>query len=237
MNPFPDSPNGLVYYSEQDLINRQFLIDDISNRIKTTFKKANRAIDFIRIETPCLVPQTIIAEHLDAQFPLWSAVSTSDSEKLWLRPESTKGTYQMFDVLFPQDSEFKKNLPVCLWQSGLSFRVEQDKTFRHLRFKQFYQLEFQIAYSETTKADYHLIAADTMHKFLLDRFPSMFVAREYLKDDELPFYSKTTADLYLSQENERWEVIAISNRTDFKVPIIEISCGLDRLTYLLGSNR
>lgn len=241
MRPLPNAPNGLVCYTEKDIFYREFLIVAISSYLRQVFKDANRAIEFMRVETPCLVPTDLVQDHITSKFPLWCALPTDGEmwaknqpeENVWLRPESTKGTYQMFDVLFPQDQEFLKHLPLCLWQSGLSFRVEQDKTFSHLRFKQFYQLEFQIAYSSTTKADYHTIAVQAMQKFLRQHFALFACRTEQLNAPDLPFYSDLTTDLYLSDGSQEWEVIAISKRKDFKVPILEISCGLDRLTHLI----
>ena len=48
--------------------------------------------------------------------------------------------------------------------------------------------------------------------------------------ETMPFYSKKTTDLYLDE----WEVIAISSRTDFKYPVLEVSCGLDRLVAIFA---
>ncbi len=221
MKPMPEWPNGLIYHTEQDIRIREFLILDISSRLRAAFKKLNRAIDFVRVETPCIIPEELLAKHREADFDLWKL---EDSE-FCLRPESTIGTYLMFSVLFPQKKQLERNLPLCLWQSGLSFRVEQDKTFTNLRFKQFYQLEFQLAFREGTQADYHACAVDTMREFL--RRQPLEYREEELEADR-PFYSERTTDIYLDQ----WEVVAVSSRTDFDYPVVEVSCGLDRLTMV-----
>ncbi len=246
MKPITDWPNGLVYYDEADIETREFLIRFISRELRDAMRKLNRGIDFVRVETPCLIPQQIAQPHIDAKFPLWQVAWKQDTDALipeevtgfYLRPESTHCTYAMFRELYPESLRLKKVLPLCLWQAGLSFRVEQDKTFRNLRFKQFYQMEFQLAYAEGTKADYHAHAVEAMKVILESLFPQfqekLFPNRDdnasiYSVDleheDEIPFYSERTTDLYVLDH----EVVAISSRTDFEYPILEISCGLDRL--------
>ena len=221
MQPVPTWPNGLVYYTADDIRIRDFLVSEISEKLKASFKQLNRAIDFVRVETPCLVPQSIVQDHLNDDFELWKI----EKEDLYLRPESTKGTFLMFPVVCPQAKQLAKSLPLCLWQTGLSFRAEQDKTFANLRFKQFYQLEFQLAYHDGTMADYHACAVESIQKILHHLFPQKNVTTE---NPSPPFYSRKTTDVYLHEK----EAVAISNRTDFKYPILEVSCGLDRLTAI-----
>ncbi len=238
MKPMNDWPNGLVYHTETDIKTREYLIEYITRELRDRMRQLNRAIDFIRVETPCLIPQKIAQPHIDSSFPLWNVSDDDLQEQFYLRPESTHGTYAMFEELFPEEKHLKKVLPLCIWQAGLSFRIEQDKTFRNLRFKQFYQLEFQMAYAEDTKANYHAHAADEMETILCDLFPLYHEQKKVYQlvlqndqvsgsrdEDSLPFYSSRTTDLYVDQ----WEVVAISSRTDFRFPILEISCGLDRL--------
>ena len=118
-------------------------------------------------------------------------------------------------------------MPLCLYQVSLSFRDEKDKTFNNMRFKQFYQLEFQLAYGASTKADYHVSAVDSVVNLLSRLFPSREIRAEVLNED-CPFYSEKTTDIYI----DRWEIVAISSRTDYIHPIVEISCGLDRLVAI-----
>lgn len=235
MKPIPGWPNGLVYYDEADIEAREFLIRFISRELRNAMRQLNRFIDFVRVETPCLIPSQIAQPHIDAEFPLWEAkeANWTSAEPLYLRPESTHCTYAMFRELYPEKLRLMKVLPLCLWQAGLSFRIEQDKTFRNLRFKQFYQMEFQLAYDEGTRADYHAHAVKSMKVILESLFPQ-FTERtdneniysvDLEQEDEIPFYSKKTTDLYVLDR----EVVAISSRTDFEHPILEISCGLDRL--------
>ena len=237
MKPIPGWPNGLVYYDEADIEAREFLIRFISRELRDAMRQLNRGIDFIRVETPCLVPQEIVQPHVDAEFPLWQVSDPSEQpdavkDKLWLRPESTHCTYAMFRELYSESLRLIRVLPLCLWQAGLSFRVEQDKTFRNLRFKQFHQMEFQLAYSEGTKADYHLHAVRAMQDILDKLFPQWtpdnIDSVDMEHEDEIPFYSEKTTDLYVLDR----EVVAISSRTDFEYPILEISCGLDRLLVI-----
>ena len=253
VKPIEGWPNGLICYTEADIRAREYLIQTISHHMRDWMRKLNPQIEFERVETPCMIPLAVAQAHVNANFPLWHAsggpveqIEDYDDEHFWLRPESTAGTYLMFDVLFPQDKQFRKRLPFCLWQAGLSFRREQDKTFSNLRFKQFYQLEFQLAYAEGTKADYHEHAVEGIMELMEFLFPlwnqlgllggnglwAIKVGEERAHDqpqiEKLPFYSSQTTDIYIGSR----EVVAISTRTDFKVPVLEISCGLDRLTAL-----
>jgi len=256
-------PNGLVWYNEDDLRIRDFLIGEISSRLRSSFRGLNKAIDFIRVETPCMVPAGAVEAHLATGFPLWGMSPTSQMETatqepspgdskrhterlhppvpdpnpetaLCLRPETTRGSLMVLPMLFPQQSNLEKNLPVCVWQHGLSFRVEQDKSFGNLRFKTFYQMEFQLVYAEGTKADYYGSAVRFCREILAFIFPAIGISVVDLKgSNDLPFYSAATSDLYLKQSSgNSHEVIAVSQRTDFDYPVVEISCGLDRLTHL-----
>lgn len=243
MKPVTGWPNGLICYTESDIRAREHLIRSISCYMEDWMRKLNRGISFERVETPCLIPNEVASAHIEADFPLWHVsggqierIEDYDEQHLWLRPESTAGTYKMFSELYPQENHLRKVLPLCLWQVSLSFRLEQDKTFTNLRFKQFYQLEFQLAYAEGTKADYHAHAVEGMKSLLRFLFPlyerdkmiSSVVLSDADKDDRRPFYSAKTTDLYIGET----EVIAISTRTDFRYPLLEISCGLDRLTAI-----
>ncbi len=247
MKPVTGWPNGLICYTEADIRAREYLIRAISCSMQDWMRTLNRGISFERVETPCLIPKEVASAHIDADFPLWHVSGgqlekIEDDEHLWLRPESTAGTYKMFSELYPQESHLRKVLPLCLWQVSLSFRREQDKTFSNLRFKQFYQLEFQLAYAEGTKADYHTHAVEGMIELLKFLFPlcardksiyPLILGDEI--DEQRPFYSAKTTDIYVTDT----EMVAISTRTDFRYPILEISCGLDRLTalYQLGFDR
>lgn len=243
MKPIPGWPNGLIYYDEADIEAREFLISFISRELRDAMRQLNRGIDFMRVETPCLIPQEIAEPHIKADFPLWNVsdrkadLKADTQDRLWLRPESTHCTYAMFREFFRDTLRLKKVLPLCLWQVGLSFRVEQDKTFRNLRFKQFYQMEFQLAYADGTMANYHSHAVKSVTELLCKLFPQWAEADQQMgnmgsissveleDEDEIPFYSERTTDIYVLDR----EVVAISTRKDFEYPILEISCGLDRL--------
>ena len=222
-----DWSNGFVFQSAHDIRIRGFLTEDLARRLEEGFKELNRAINFIRVETPCIVPERIVEQHQSAEFPVWEVGHEQFVGKLFLRPETTKGTYTAIQMLFPQASLLKKQLPVCVWQSGKSFRVEQDKAFRNLRFKEFYQLEFQLVYSEGTAADYHVAAVEVIQDILFRIYGRRRI-RAIVVEDDRPFYSTKTTDIYLDDH----EIVAISNRTDFEHPVLEVACGLDRLVAL-----
>lgn len=228
MNPMPNWPNGLVYRDEHDIRTREFLITEIAARLQTAWQTLSPAVQFVRVETPCLVPTAVVQQHIDAKFELFRI----DGTDLYLRPESTYGTYALFPVVFPQTGQLKKRLPLCLWQAGLSFRAEQDHPFSQLRFKEFWQLEFQLAYAPDTKEDYLKCARVAMCRLLRRLFKFRYtVSIDAVPKTELPFYSEETINLYVRIH----EVMALSRRTDFDYPVVEVSCGLDQLVTLFSA--
>jgi histidyl-tRNA synthetase len=208
---------GLVIYDEQDLIIRRYIVENITSRLKEMFNKLNPAIRMFQVETPTLTPHALLQSHIDTNFDL---VEAGD---FCLRPETTRGTYEAIKSMYPQQEQLRKALPLCVWQFGKSYRNEQKRPFSELRFKEFYQLEYQLIYSMDTKADYHAYMSDGMTDvlgFILNKRISI----DTVKD--LPHYSEKTTDLYY----DKHELVAISSRKDFSPhKVLEISCGLDRI--------
>jgi len=202
-----DYGNGLVFYNEKDIQLREYLTNKIYTLIRDTLHKENKSITFERVETPTLLLPELLKSHIEQKFELIQA------GKHYLRPETTKGLYKVLE---------NKKLPHCVWQIGKSYRDEKLGKFRikNLRFREFYQLEFEIAFSENTKCDYMEVVKNELIK--------EFGFNEVVPDD-LPHYSKKTIDLYLQGH----ETVALSYREDFNFPIFEVSVGMDRLVYLM----
>lgn len=196
--------NGLVYWNEQEIEKRDCLTRQLICDVKNTLYEINPAIQMFRVETPCLMQQDWAKGHL----PFYKI-----DERYALRGESTQGTYWVMD---------KENykLPVVVYQINKSFRDEESNAMRisNHRYREFYQAEFQLFYSPDTKADYH--------QMFIDKFKDWGIVVEC--GDDKPPYSLRTTDL----EIDNVEVASLSTRKDYKLPVFEMSFGLDRYLKL-----
>lgn len=204
-------------WNEQEIVRRENLIREIPLLLNNTWRELNSAVKMERVETPILTPANKLQSHIDVGFDLISA-----GERGYLRPETTAGTYEAFNLKFPPE-KIKKSLPYCLWQVGLSFRDEANaETMRasKLRLVQFYQMEFQLFASDGSKAPYIESALQT----LVDMYGGEIVVA-----DELPHYSEKTLDWHIGE----LEVAGCSIRKDWEHgTVFEVAIGLDRLVAL-----
>ena len=205
-------------WDESEIILRENLIREIPHLLYTAFNELNRAVRFKRVETPILTPASKLQSHIDVGFEL---INTGN--RGYLRPETTAGTYEAFDIL-TQGKELRKELPLCVWQVGLSFRDEKYADAMRaskLRLVQFYQMEFQLFCSKDTKAPYLETALDVLTK----HYGGTSVVA-----DELPHYSAKTLDWHIGD----LEVAGCSERLDWEQgKVYEIAIGLDRLVAML----
>jgi glycyl-tRNA synthetase len=219
MKPF-EAKNGFVVYDESDIAFREYAIREISTRLYNALRDLNSAWRFHRVETPLLIPSEAVSKEYDENYYF------KTGEDLALRPETTWCSYEMLrQKLRSHDSK----LPLCVWQAGKSFRNEQDKTFKNIRFKEFYQLEFQCAYAEGSKANYLDCLYSTTHNVLEALVPHRSL--EGNVSDRIPSYSEETLDIEDRTEGRVIELASISKRTDFDHPVVEVAIGLDRLLY------
>jgi len=216
----PIFTNATVSWSEFEITRRESLIREIPALLIDTWRNLNPAVKMERCETPILVPRERLASHIATGFEL---LEVKSERNLFLRPETTVGTYESFDQKFPDKALMKKYLPFCMWQVGCSFRDEKcADTMRasQLRLIQFYQMEFQLFTSLGTKAPYleEALAA------LTGRYGGTIVEAK-----ELPHYSSKTLDWELNG----LEVAGCSVRSDWEHGIVfEVAIGLDRLVAL-----
>lgn len=228
--------NGLVHWTERDIRVRESAITHLSAEVSTTLKAINPAWDICRVEAPLLVPRTMISEaYGDEDIFVQQRLSEHDHE-LVLRPETTPSTYVYMTHLLA--SHAKVRLPLCVWQAGKSFRREQDQATKHVRLKEFWQMEFQCAYAADTANDYHGAVLEPVRRMLagITRLPTRIVP-----SDRLPAYSEITMDVEVDNGDKWMEVASISRRTDFpaiksgsreiEVKVLEIAIGLDRCVY------
>jgi glycyl-tRNA synthetase (class II) len=227
-------PQGFVLYNEKDLMARQIIVSVFTNKLQSALTELNRAVRFVQIETPMLTYKEALKGHEAIGFDLVKAgFAKHGASEMYLRPETTFGTYAAFRTLYPEEQKRKKEMPLCLWQYGKSFRDEQSRPFSELRFKEFYQLEYQLFFAPDSKADYFgtaLSAAGGAVKSILGLESAMYVP---VKADQLAHYSTRTTDLYMPFLNEKdnIEMAAVSERSDFEgAKVVEVSVGLDRLT-------
>lgn len=197
----------------------------------------NPAWKFHRIEAPTLIPISSISSEYDED----SFFRVND--RLALKPETTTTSYQYAEMLVSMSSA-RKTLPACIWQCSKSYRNEQDKTLKHIRLKEFYQLEFQFIYPEDSKADYVSFFREATFRAITKHFKHTKIRT--VESDRLPHYSQSTHDIEIaladsfqtaassddSSELYWIEVASMSDRTDCPIPNtrnIEIAIGIDRL--------
>jgi len=214
--------NGLPGWSEGQIELREQTITNIHRHVKSILLRTNPAWHMMRVETPLLMPDTMISNSYSTD------EYYSVGEGLALRPETTAGSYEFIKKLFDNQPMKWQKPPICIWQSGKSFRKEQDQPSKYCRFKEFYQLEFQCIYNKDSKCDYHTELVEGLGKAFLN---SRTVA-----SDRLPAYSAITTDIELPYKGRWMEIASISKRTDFdnKHDVVEVAFGLDRLVLTAG---
>lgn len=185
-----------------------------------------------------LVPQSMISPSYDGE-DVFFLEREMMSEKMVLRPETTAGSYMA--ARRELDHGGLKRLPLCVWQSGKSYRVEKSDgaSPSELRYNEFTQAEWQCISREDTKADYRAAVMPALARTL-----SWLTGCEnrIIPSDRLPGYSRETLDVEVfrparPESPAAWkEVCSVSLRTDFvyeKSPnpllVLELAVGLDRV--------
>ena len=204
--------NGDVFWESKEIEFRHFIVNQVKDCLERSLRDQNNAFRFFQIESPILTPLSkIIDGYRDECFI---------ADTYALRPETTMGSYAYIEHLLVDKAQ---KLPFCVWQCGKSFRKEQDQPLTKMKLKEFYQLEFQMIYSESTKCDYSIKAIEAVKEFLCSILDD--VTEE--PSDRLPDYSESTTDLI----SNGMEIASISKRKDFQHPVLEFAFGLDRIVY------
>ena len=147
-------------------------------------------------------------------------------KQLVLRPETTMGSYAYARHLLNPHNAVKVMPPLVIYQHGKSFRREQDQPTKFMRLKEFYQLEFQILYSPSTKNDYSITLIPAVQKMIQEMIGPCHVE----DSDRLPSYAEWTKDIICDKTG--MEVCSMSKRTDYEnMNIIEVAIGTDRCIY------
>ena len=234
--------NGLVHWTERDIRLRDMMTAHFAGEVAAFLKSTNPAWDIRRVEAPLLTPRELISDaYGPADVFLQQQLSPHDRQ-LVLRPETTPSTYAYMQHLL--GSHQRVRLPLCVWQAGKSFRREQDQPTRHMRLKEFWQMEFQCAYAADTANDYHAACLEPVCRMIgaMTRLPARIVP-----SDRLPTYSQVTTDIEVDNGDKWMELASISRRIDFPhkvqvtgksgaareldVLVLEIAIGLDRCVH------
>ncbi len=228
--------NGLVHWTEREIRLRDSAISHLSAEVAIALRATNPAWAIHRVEAPILTPRELISSAYGPEDIFIQQQLSNHDRELVLRPETTSSTYVYMSHLLA--SHEKVRLPLCVWQAGKSFRREQDQVTRHMRLKEFWQMEFQCAYAADTANDYHAAVLEPVRRMLaaVTRLPTRIVP-----SDRLPAYSEITIDVEADNGDKWMEVASISRRTDFPpvklgnrvvpVRVLEIAIGLDRCVY------
>ena len=231
--------NGLVHWNQREINTRERLIPFFAEEISSFLLGENRAWQIERTEAPMMLPASMVNPNYTSD-DIW--IFANEDAQLVARPETTASTYAwMVDQLSNHEG---LRLPYACWQVGKSFRNEQDQVLSHMRLKEFYQMEFQCAYSAETANDYQEKSLEVIRHmiWMATRLPTRIV-----ESDRLPSYSLRTMDIEVDTGPRWMEVCSISKRTDFPIKnryqnkkkewmetdvlVLEIAIGLDRVVH------
>ncbi|GLS18117.1 hypothetical protein GCM10007874_11330 [Labrys miyagiensis] len=234
--------NSLVHWEEREINMRDHMVRFFSEEVRGFLRSVNPAWDFRRVEAPALTPRSLVSNAY-TNADIWVQEQLAETDvPLVLRPETTPSTYVYMQHILGNHS--RTRLPLCVWQAGRSYRREQEQPTKHLRLKEFWQLEFQCAYTADSGNDYHAIVLEPVRRMIasLIHLPTRIVP-----SDRLPAYSQITVDVEVDNGDKWMEVCSISRRTDFPdryrtqpkkgqpvehdVLVLEIAIGLDRCVY------
>lgn len=238
---------ALRFWSHEEIVQRESAIRYIELRVEALLKRTNPAWQLRRFEAPTLVPTRLISpEHLSSGDVF--RFMNSNMDHFAMRAETTASSYRILEELLTNTNDYNLKLPLCVYQVGKSYRTEKSDgaTAAKLRYNEFYQMEFQCAYSSSTMKDYFDLLPD-LAKVLNSFLYNWNV--EIVESDRLPVYSKKTMDLMAVHDHPggriEFEIASISKRTDFDmnpklqeqykgIEVFEIAIGLDRLVELMG---
>lgn len=224
--------NGLMFWNEREIRLRRQFEAHFAAEMQTILMAENPAWRFIQFEGPQLTPRNIINPNYTDE-DVWAQMVEDTEEPLVLRPETTPSSYVYAQHLFRTHSGVKP--PFVVWQTGKSFRREQDQVTKNMRLKEFYQQEFQCIYTTETKNDYQEAILEPVRAMIGEM---VGLPTRIIESDRLPSYSLRTMDVeaWLAEPGPgpfearvapsidhppgcyhgRWmELCSISKRTDF----------------------
>lgn len=248
-----------MFWSQREIRLRRQFEDHFAAELMEILHAENPAWQFIQIDGPLLTPKANINSNY-TENDVWNQhrrsivgldendnVTVKHEPELVLRPETTPSSYVYARHLLDTHTGVKP--PFVIWQTGKSFRREQDQVTKNMRLKEFYQQEFQCIYTADTMNDYHAAVLEPVRKMIGEMIgkPTRIV-----ESDRLPSYSEITMDVEVDNGDKWMEVCSISRRTDFPgkvrfqakkkivekdLLVLEISIGLDRCVYNFEQGR
>lgn len=212
--------NGLVVWTEKEIKARRMVESWFLTHLQECLANMNRAFTFYQCEAPLLIPRELVNSNYTEE-----DIFVTQVDDLVLRPETTAPSYLYALDLLNSHHKPKIRPPLVVWQHNRSARYEQDNVLKNLRLKEFYQLEFQIVFSDTTAKDYYPEIVEAMTAAA----SRLIGPCRNEPSDRLPSYSTETTDIIL--ESNDMEICSISRRTDFPkegILVIEVAFGTDR---------
>jgi glycyl-tRNA synthetase len=214
--------NGLVFWTEEEIATRRAVESLLHQAVQGSLKRMNAAWDFFQVEAPLLTPKQFVNANY-GEADMFATEGTAGTP-LIARPETTMGSYEYAKHLLNPHNERKARMPLVVWQHGKSFRREQDQPTKHMRLKEFYQLEFQCIYGLTTAMDYaSRLVPDVAHALSL-----LVGAVKVEPSERVPDYAEWTKDVVRAENG--MELCSISQRKDFEgAKVLEVAVGTDRV--------
>lgn len=221
---------GLRFWSEDEIERRDAFAARMASVVRRTLRDANPAFGMERVEGPILTPQDFISAAYSEDDVFVTQIKKA-GQPLALRAETTASSYAALRAM-------NVKLPFCVWQAGKSFRVEANDgaSAAKMRFNEFWQLEFQVAFRSDTKADYRMLLVSVAHAEI-GRATGLLT--RVVPSDRLPAYSRVTDDIEVQLTSGAWrEIASCSLRTDYAdgVLVAEIAIGLDRIVAAQNEN-
>ncbi len=204
--------NGLMFWSQREIELREQFARHFSREVLARLLLENAAWRCVQFEGPILTPRDLVNPNYTKD-DIWVQEAglpdnPSDLDRLpgiyrpgdlVLRPETTPSSYVYERHLLDTHSGVKP--PFIVWQTGKSFRREQDQVTKNMRLKEFYQQEFQCIYTTDTKNDYQEAMLEPVKKMIgeMINLPTRLV-----ESYRLPSYSLRTMDV------EAWCIDSVS---------------------------
>jgi glycyl-tRNA synthetase len=260
--------NGLMFWNAREIRLRRRFEEHFAAEMQTILLGENSAWRFVQFEGPQLTPRDLINPNYTND-DVW--VQQADEETyveegpdglggpnmnnwsyrpdgdLVLRPETTPSSYVYAQYLLNTYSGAKP--PFVVWQSGKSFRREQDQVTKNMRLKEFYQQEFQCIYTTETMNDYQEAVLEPVRKMIGEM---VGLPTRIVESERLPSYSLRTMDVECNMSGRWMELCSISKRTDFPqkarfetkkgivekdLEVLEVAIGLCRCVYNFEQRR
>lgn len=226
---------GLRFWTEREIAVREHCISTLKFELQSALQSLNGAWRFERMEGPLLTPRRFISEAYD-EGDIFMLQAKLGEDAAALRAETTMSSYLYAMHLLQRGYR----MPLCVWQAGKSFRRETSDGARAstLRYNEFYQLEFQCIFANSTKADYRSTAIAAVQQSIRNLVHAP--ASRTIESDRLPSYSTSTIDVEVEWNGDWKEMASISTRTDFlkaDTTVLEVAVGLDRLLAVEEVNR